>query len=66
MTARAQIIELMNDVPETDMPILLEVVRRFVSFDDVATPEDIAAHEQAMKEFAAGETIPYDAINWDA
>ena len=57
-------MELMDMIPDADMPIILEVVRRFVPADDVATPEDIAAHEQAMREYRAGETIPHEAIDW--
>ena len=42
----------------------LEVVRKFVS-DDIATPEDIAAIEAGMKEYAAGETISHADIDWN-
>lgn len=33
--------------------------------DDVATADDRAAHETAMREYLAGETISHDSINWD-
>ena len=48
------------------MSILLEVIRRFVpiDIDDIATPEDIAAHEQAMKEYRAGQTVSLEDIDW--
>ncbi len=64
MTVKAQIINMVDLVPEEELPILLEVVKRFAS-DDIATPEDIAAHIAALKEFAAGETIPHNAIDWN-
>ena len=68
MTARAQLATMINVIPDNDLPILLEVVRRFlpagVDLDDVETPEDTAAHMQARKEYKAGETIAYEDINW--
>ena len=66
MTARAQVMDLMKMIPDSEMPILLEVVRRFVptNIDDIATPDDIAACEQAMREYRAGQTVSHDAIDW--
>ncbi len=69
MTARAQLATMINVIPDNDLPILLEVVRRFlpagVDLDDMETPEDTAAHIQAMKEYKAGETIALEDINWN-
>ena len=67
MTARAQVIDLMELIPDTEMPILLEVVKRFVpaDIDDIATADDIAACKQAMKEYAAGQTVSHNDIDWD-
>lgn len=67
MSVRSQLVEMIGFVPEGELPILLEVVRRFVpaSADNVATPDDLEAHRIAMEEYAAGQTIPHDAINWD-
>ncbi len=33
--------------------------------DDVVTEDDLAAHDAAMTEYFAGETVSHDAINWD-
>ncbi len=33
--------------------------------DDVATPDDIEAIEDARREYERGETIPMDSIDWD-
>lgn len=67
MTVKAQIASMVDLVPEHDLPILLEVIRRFVpaSVDDVASPDDIAAHKIAVQEYAEGETISHNAIHWD-
>lgn len=67
MTVKAQILEMVDRIPEGELPIILEVVKRFVPVDseDIATAEDLAAHAEAMREYAAGETISHDAIKWD-
>ena len=60
---RNQLVEVIDILPETEQSLLLEIARRFMP-DDVATPDDLAAIEAARAEYAAGETIPHDAINW--
>lgn len=67
MSVRNQLVEMIDFVPETELPVLLEVVRRFVpsSPDDFATADDLDAHRAAVREYAAGETVPHEAINWD-
>ena len=32
---------------------------------DVVTADDLAAHDAAMREYRAGETVAHNAINWD-
>ena len=67
MTVKTQILEMVDRIPDAELPIVLEVVRHFVpvSLEDIATVEDLAAHDTAMKEYRAGETVPHDAIDWD-
>ena len=36
-----------------------------VPVDDIATAEDLEAHKIAMEEYAKGETVPHEAINWN-
>lgn len=64
MSVRSQLVEMIGFVPETELPILLEVVRRFVPAE-AATPDDLEAHRIAMEEYAAGQTVSHDAIDWD-
>lgn len=33
--------------------------------DDIATPEDLRAHDVAMEEYLAGEAVPHEMIDWD-
>lgn len=66
MTARAEAVKLIEFVPDSEINILLEVIRKFVPTDpdDIATPDDIAACEQAMKEYREGQAVSIDDIDW--
>ena len=61
---RNQLVQVIDYLPETEQSLLLEIALRFMK-DDVATADDIVAIEAAQAEYAAGETIPSNAINWD-
>ena len=67
MTVKAQILEMVDLIPDNELAILLEVVKRFVpiDLDDIVTEDDIMTHNIAMKEYMAGETVSHDEINWD-
>lgn len=67
MSVKNQLLQMIEFVPEGELPILLEVVRRFVpvDVDDIATADDLEAHRIAMEEYANGETVSHDAVNWD-
>jgi len=67
MSVKAQIVELVNLVPDVDLPTLLEVVKHFVpaETDDVATKEDLMASKEALIEYVNGQTISHNDINWD-
>jgi len=60
MTARAQMMNMIKLLPDTEIPLVIEVLKRFISYevdDTIATPDDIRAIEEGEKEYAAGETI---------
>ena len=67
MNVKSQITEMVNLIPDAELPTVLEVIRHFVpiSLEDMATAEDLAAHDAAMREYGAGETVPHDAIDWN-
>ena len=67
MTVKAQIVEMMDFVPDRELPILLEVVKRFIpnDADDRMTDDDLNAHRLAMQEYRNGETGSHSEINWD-
>lgn len=61
---REQLVGVIDCLPEEEQSLLLEIARRFLP-DDIATADDLEAHRAAMKEYANGETIPHEAINWN-
>lgn len=61
---REQLVTVIDNLPETEQTLLLEIARRFIS-DDAATEQDIIDIEKARAEYAAGETVAHSAINWD-
>lgn len=52
-----------NSVRGREQSLLLENARRFLQ-DDVATPDDLEEIKQARAEYARGETVAHNAINW--
>ena len=66
MTVKAQIVEMMDFVPERELPIILEVVKRFIpsDIDDRITENDLNSHRRAMEEYRSGETVSHSEIDW--
>lgn len=67
MTIKAQLLDTIEMIPERELSLLLEVARRFVpaDIDDIATPDDLKAHEAAMRDYERGEAVSMDAIDWN-
>lgn len=67
MTVKAQIVEMIDFVPDRELPIILEVVKRFIpqDADTIATADDLKSHRLAMEEYEQGKTISHNDINWD-
>jgi len=61
---RERLVGVIDCLPETEQALLFEIAMRFVS-DDIATPDDIANHNEAVEEHVRGETVPHSAINWN-
>ena len=59
-----QLVDMIDCLPEQELALLLEIVKRFIP-DDVATPEDIAAHEAALEDYRRGETVRHEDIDWN-
>ena len=61
---REQLVGVIDCLPETEQSLVLEIARRFLP-DDIATPDDLEAIQEARAEYARGQTIPHEAINWN-
>ena len=59
-----QLADVIDCLPETELMLLLEIAKRFVT-DEFASPDDIAAHEAAILDYERGETINHSDIDWD-
>ncbi|MDR1735436.1 MAG: hypothetical protein LBR85_01015 [Oscillospiraceae bacterium] len=58
---RNQLVGMIDCLPEADQILLVEIVRRFIP-DDVATPDDIIAHNQSVEEYRRGETVSLETL----
>ena len=65
MSISSQISSFVEQMPEKNQAILLELVKTMISSDDVLSDDDIVDIEKARKEYASGETIPHSAVNWN-
>ena len=65
MSLAKQISSFVEQLPEKNQALVLELVKTMVSPDDVLSDEDIADIKQARAEFERGEFVRHDAINWN-
>ena len=65
MSLAQQINLFVEQMPEKNQFLVLELVKTMISPDDVLTDEDIADIEQARLEFACGEYVRHEDISWD-
>ena len=61
---KKQLVDVIDCLPEHEQILLFEIAKRFIS-DDVANADDVEAVRAARQEYANGETVNHDAINWD-
>jgi len=63
--ARRKLLDRMIDcLPEQDQLLIFEIVKRFMP-DDIATSDDIMEVREAHKEYACGETVRHEDIDWN-
>jgi hypothetical protein len=55
---------IVAQMPERNQTLVLELVKTMISPDDILTDEDIADIKQARSEFARGEFVRDNEINW--
>ena len=61
---KQQAFRVFDSLTEHEQYLVFELIKSLAP-DDIATTEDIAAHQVAIEEYAHGETISHDDINWD-
>jgi len=52
-----QVAAMFDNMTEQEQAIIFALMLRLAA-DDLATPEDIAAHEEAMTAWREGKTVP--------
>jgi len=61
---KQQAFQVFDLLTEREQNLVFELIHSLAP-DDIATPDDIANHVIAMKEYRRGETISHEDINWD-
>jgi hypothetical protein len=64
MSLAKQINYIVGQMPERKQALLLELAKAMVSPDDILTDEDAADIERARAEFARGESVRHEDIDW--
>ena len=65
MSLAQQISIMAEQLPEKNQVLILELLKTMVSSDDILTDEDLSDIRQARAEFARGEYVRHEDINWD-
>jgi hypothetical protein len=64
MSLAQQINTIVEQLPEKNQALILELLKTMVSSDDILTDEDIADIKQARAEFVRGEFVRHEDIDW--
>ena len=56
-----QVATMFDNMTEQEQALIFALMLRLAA-DDIATPEDIAAHEEAMEAWRDGKTVPLSGI----
>jgi hypothetical protein len=65
MSLANQINTIVEQMPEKNQMLVLELVKTMVSPDDILTDQDIADIRQARAEYGRGEFVRHEDINWN-
>jgi len=63
-TVKQQAFQVFDLLAEREQTLVFELIKSLAP-DDIATQEDIDAHNIAMEEYKRGETISHDDIDWN-
>lgn len=61
---RESLHALIDVVDDTEIETLYRVLIKFVP-EDIATPDEVKAINEAQEQFKKGEYVSHEDINWD-
>jgi len=56
-----QVATMFDSMTEQEQALIFALMLRLAA-DDIATPEDIAAHEEALEAWRTGKTVPLASV----
>jgi len=59
-----RITDMLELLDDRGQELIYELILRLLP-DDVATPEDIAAHTAALEDYKRGECVKHEDIDWN-
>ena len=63
-SVKTQAFKVFDLLSEQEQTLVYQLMIRLAP-DDIATPDDLAAHAVAMEEYKRGETVAHEDINWN-
>lgn len=67
LAVRDELVHTIDRLPVAEQILLFEIAQRFLTddMDDILTADDLIAIQEAEREYAAGETVNHNDIDWD-
>ncbi|MDR3149480.1 MAG: hypothetical protein LBT88_05650 [Oscillospiraceae bacterium] len=63
-SVKTQAFNAFDLLTEREQFLVFELIKSLAP-DDIATADDIAAHDAAIEDYARGECVSHEDINWD-
>ena len=63
VSEKQQVFELFDLLTDRNQFLICELIKSLAQ-DDIATPEDIAAHVAACRDYRNGDAVRFENINW--
>jgi hypothetical protein len=61
---KQQAFQVFDLLSENEQTLVFELIKSLAP-DDIASADDIATHENAMVDYIRGETVSYEAVDWN-
>ena len=63
-SVKQQAFQVFDLLSEREQTLVFELIKSLAP-DDIASPDDITAHNIAMNEYRLGETVRHEDIDWN-